>query len=79
MGGIQVDADDMVRRLKQPSLSSEGAGTPEKGAAVSSTQHGTATPEREGKAQNEALASFFAGLMKRGGGGSGGSPKAGGA
>lgn len=61
MGGIQVDADDMVRRLKEPAAP-ENVGTPEKG--------GTATPEREkeGKAQNEALASFFAGLMKRGGG-----------
>ena len=69
MGGIQVDADDMVRRLKEPAVP-ESAGTPEKA--------GTATPEREkeGKAQNEALASFFAGLMKRGAGA--GSPKQGG-
>ena len=74
MGGIQVDADDMVRRLKQPPASESNAGTPEKGV------RGTATPEREreGKAQNEALASFFAGLMKKGGGRSGsGSPKPG--
>lgn len=31
----------------------------------------------DGKSQNEALASFFAGLMKRGGGSAAGSPKPG--
>lgn len=49
MGGIQVDADDMVKRLKERGQTATAApGTPE----------GT-------KAQNEELASFFAGLMKR--------------
>ena len=59
MGGIQVDAEGMVRRLQD--------------------RNGNATPDPEspipggpadGKSQNEALASFFAGLVKRGGGGS---------
>ncbi|KAL9044091.1 MAG: hypothetical protein Q9214_002748 [Letrouitia sp. 1 TL-2023] len=49
MGGIQVDADDMVKKLKERGQTAVAApGTPE----------GT-------KAQDEELASFFAGLMKR--------------
>lgn len=52
IGGIQVDAEDMLKRLQ------DREETPDRESAV------PATPE--GKAQNEALASFFAGLMKRG-------------
>ena len=55
MGGIQVDAEDMLKRLKDR----EREETPDLQSAV------PATPE--GKSQNEALANFFAGLMKRGG------------
>ncbi|KAI9814543.1 MAG: hypothetical protein M1832_005723 [Thelocarpon impressellum] len=55
MGGIQVDADDMLKRLKER----EALRTPE-------PQSSTVTSP-DGKSQNEALASFFAGLMKRGG------------
>ena len=55
MGGIQVDAEDMLKRLKDR----EREETPDPESAV------PATPE--GKLQNEALANFFAGLMKRGG------------
>jgi dynein light intermediate chain 1, cytosolic len=55
MGGIQVDAEDMIKRLKDRER--EEAARPEAQATV-------ATPES--KPQNEALASFFAGLMKRG-------------
>jgi dynein light intermediate chain 1 len=65
MGGIQVDADDMLKRLKD--RQSEQTPDPE-------------TPDLgppDGKAQNEALASFFAGLMKRGGGSAANSPKPG--
>ncbi|RFU32410.1 hypothetical protein B7463_g3923, partial [Scytalidium lignicola] len=62
MGGIQVDADDMLQRLKDRNNYT----SPE-----SATPSGTA----DGKTQNEALASFFAGLMKRGGGGAMSSPK----
>ena len=48
MGGIQVDADDMLKRLKdREAVRTEGK-------------------VEDGKAQNEALASFFAGLMKKG-------------
>ncbi|KAI9729839.1 MAG: hypothetical protein M1834_006588 [Cirrosporium novae-zelandiae] len=67
MGGIQVDAEDMIRKLKER----ESTQTPERDLQQTST---TATPSvgsPESKAQNEALASFFAGLMKRGGGGGG--------
>ncbi|KAI9047055.1 hypothetical protein LZ554_009129 [Drepanopeziza brunnea f. sp. 'monogermtubi'] len=66
MGGIQVDADDMLQRLKDRQTYQ----TPEP-----ETPGGVASPD--GKNQNEALASFFAGLMKRGGGSATNSPKAG--
>ncbi|RQM07459.1 hypothetical protein DH86_00002900, partial [Scytalidium sp. 3C] len=63
MGGIQVDADDMLQRLKDRN----SYASPE-----SASPSGTV----DGKAQNEALASFFAGLInKRGGGGGVNSPK----
>ena len=55
MGGIQVDAEDMLKRLKDRGTE----GTPDRNVET------PASPE--GKSQNEALASFFAGLMKRGG------------
>jgi len=66
MGGIQVDADDMLQRLKDRQTYQ----TPEP-----TTPGGVASPD--GKSQNEALASFFAGLMKRGGGSAAGSPRPG--
>lgn len=55
VGGIQVDAEDMLKRLKDRGME----GTPERSLQT------PASPEA--KSQNEALASFFAGLMKRGG------------
>lgn len=55
MGGIQVDADDMLQRLKDR----EREETPDRESSAA------ATPD--GKTQNEALANFFAGLIKRGG------------
>ncbi len=72
MGGIQVDADDMLRKLKStsrdtsnPSRSTDSGGDPQSPASAA-----MATPDREMKAQNEALNSFFTGLMKRGASGS---------
>lgn len=59
MGGIQVDAEDMVRRLQDRNSNA----TPDPESPV-------AGGPADGKSQNEALASFFAGLVKRGGGGS---------
>ncbi|MCJ1288422.1 hypothetical protein MMC26_007779 [Xylographa opegraphella] len=53
VGGIQVDAEDMLKRLK------EREETPDRDISAS------ATPD--GKSQNEALANFFAGLIKRNG------------
>lgn len=57
VGGIQVDAEDMVSRLKDKS------GQTGKYKLASTTPD---TPRKAGeeKAQNEQLASFFAGLMK---------------
>lgn len=64
MGGIQVDADDVVRKLQHQSArekgESDGEGTP-KGKKEGATM---STPDM--KAQNEALQSFFSGLIKRG-------------
>lgn len=75
MGGIQVDADDMLRKLKStqrdpahPTRSAESSSE-----AMSPASAAMATPERELKAQNaqnEALNNFFTGLMKRGASGS---------
>lgn len=59
MGGIQVDAEDMVRRLQDRNSNA----TPDPESPV-------AGGLPDGKSQNEALASFFAGLVKRGGAGS---------
>ena len=61
MGGIQVDADDMLKRLKNRERETITK-TPEPDAVSAS---GTKSPD-ELRAQNEALNSFFAGLMKRG-------------
>lgn len=85
MGGIQVDADDMLQRLKvltfplykinmKDAISNifqdrQTYQTPEP------TTPGGAVVSPDGKSQNEALASFFAGLMKRGGGSAASSPK----
>ena len=95
MGGIQVDPNDVIRRLKfgregsntnnsRPSSSTAGVGSAEGdhqpgtpgggGGTISTSASAMATPEREMKAQNEALNTFFAGLMKRGAGG-GNSPR----
>ena len=62
LGGITVDAEEMVRSLK-----AKGAQEP------TPEQYGHATPENL-KKQNEELAQFFAGLMERG---KKGSPRAG--
>jgi dynein light intermediate chain 1 len=80
MGGIQVDADDMLQRLRVNTIyhvctsitnnvqERQSYQTPEP-----TTPGQVASPD--GKSQNEALASFFAGLMKRGGGSAANSPK----
>jgi len=66
VGGIQVDADDMLKRLKdRQSHQTSSLETPS-----------VVTPE--GSFQNEAVASFFAGLInKRGGGSAASNPKPG--
>ena len=72
MGGIQVDADDMLRKLKsnQRDSSNPVRGSDSSGEAMSPASAAMATPDREMKAQNEALNNFFTGLMKRGASGS---------
>lgn len=57
MGGIQVESDSMMKSSRDSEVKPD-----EKPATISGTP---GTPD--GKAQNEALASFFAGLIKRGG------------
>ncbi|KAJ5182812.1 hypothetical protein N7492_000428 [Penicillium capsulatum] len=64
MGGIQVDADDMLKKLRDR----EASRTQRKEGAPS-------TPGDE-KAHNQALANFFAGLVKKPAGSPRGSPSA---
>ncbi|KAI9929956.1 hypothetical protein MW887_011766 [Aspergillus wentii] len=63
MGGIQVDADDMLRKLK------------EREASRAQRKEALSSPGDE-KAHNQALANFFAGLVKKPGGSPRGSPSA---
>ncbi|CAG8975334.1 hypothetical protein HYALB_00005664 [Hymenoscyphus albidus] len=65
MGGIQVDADDMLQKLK------------DRQNYAMSPEPGSPGQPGDGKMQNEALASFFTGLLKRGGNSAAGSPKPG--
>ena len=68
MGGIQVDADDMLKKLRHQGKEREETDT------AAAPQAATSTPDM--KAQNEALHSFFANLSKRGSGRSpSGTPK----
>ena len=68
VGGIQVDAEEMTRRIQERAASR--AGQSETGPAPqtprpSSRLRGSETPDG-GRTENEALASFFANLMKKG-------------
>ncbi|KAI4197595.1 MAG: hypothetical protein LQ350_005829 [Teloschistes chrysophthalmus] len=67
MGGIQVDAEEMVRKLEErkKEAASAGAGAGGTGGAGGGRGFGEGTPEGA-KKQNEELAQFFAGLMERG-------------
>jgi dynein light intermediate chain 1 len=89
MGGIQVDAEDVLQRLADRSRRDDtpepesGPGQARQGIAAAlggaagdvrrGSGAGVSTPD--GKSQNEALASFFANLMKRGGGSGVNSPR----
>ncbi|KAJ5317545.1 hypothetical protein N7508_002053 [Penicillium antarcticum] len=64
MGGIQVDADDMLKKLRDR----EASRTQKKESPVPNTG--------DEKAHNQALANFFAGLVKKGGASPRGSPSA---
>lgn len=70
MGGIQVDADDMLRKLKSSrdrERSDEGRlGKDDIGEEVG----GKRETEEDLKAENEKLNSFFANLIKKGASGS---------
>ncbi|KAK9859626.1 hypothetical protein MYU51_013787 [Penicillium brevicompactum] len=64
MGGIQVDADDMLKKLRDRE-------------AVRTQKKETPTPPAsDDKAHNQALANFFAGLVKKPGSSPRGSPSA---
>lgn len=69
VGGIQVDAEEVTRRIREREADrdrdhSGNARTPRKDTTSSGQGSGIATPDG-GKTQNEALASYFAGLMKK--------------
>ncbi|KAK1147309.1 hypothetical protein N8T08_001386 [Aspergillus melleus] len=68
MGGIQVDADDMLRKLKEREAS----------RAQTQRKETVSSPPAPGneKAHNQALANFFAGLVKKPSGSPRGSPSA---
>ncbi|KAJ5689478.1 hypothetical protein N7462_003870 [Penicillium macrosclerotiorum] len=53
MGGIQVDADDMLKKLR------------DREASRAQRKDGNPTNPADEKAHNQALASFFAGLVKK--------------
>ncbi|RVD82428.1 uncharacterized protein DFL_006855 [Arthrobotrys flagrans] len=68
VGGIQVDADDMLRRIKDRDAAASLDPTAANAAG------GPTSPGGDGKSQNEVLAQFFSSLMnKKGAGGKGGS------
>ncbi|KAK6359896.1 hypothetical protein TWF696_001024 [Orbilia brochopaga] len=72
VGGIQVDADDMLRRIKDR----DAAASLDPAAMAAGGSTGPASPggAADGKSQNEVLAQFFSSLMnKKGAGGKGGS------
>ncbi|KAL8824891.1 MAG: hypothetical protein Q9191_004744 [Dirinaria sp. TL-2023a] len=69
VGGIQVDAEDMVQRIKSRERNPARTAGGEKGSPKEShtptTSTSTPQKQQDAKAQNEALANFFAGLMKK--------------
>ena len=66
MGGIQVDAEDMLNRIKERSNLDEDLQSPQ----PEKEPMGSRNVDSDGKPKPEHLASFFAGLIKRGGGSS---------
>jgi dynein light intermediate chain 1 len=83
MGGIQVDADDMLRKLKvsyqinlnEDVLQSFANHSQEREASRVQRKEVVSSPGDE-KAHNQALANFFAGLVKKPGTSPRGSPSA---
>lgn len=67
MGGIQVDADDMLMQLKNRE---RDAGSSKTNEPLDPANVAASKSPDEQKAENEKLSSFFAGLMKRGASGS---------
>lgn len=81
MGGIQVDADDMLKKLRVSTLQSTLASSLlnlSQDREASRVQRKESVPANPGdeKAHNQALANFFAGLVKKPGGSPRGSPSA---
>lgn len=81
MGGIQVDADDMLKKLRV-STTHNILATPlltlykDREASRAQRKEGVPTNPGDEKAHNQALANFFAGLVKKPGGSPRGSPSA---
>ncbi|KAJ6260686.1 LOW QUALITY PROTEIN: hypothetical protein Dda_4913 [Drechslerella dactyloides] len=74
VGGIQVDADDMLRRIKDR----DAAANLDPAAMAAAGGAGPASPGGDGKSQNEVLAQFFSSLMNKKGAGGKGGPGSGG-
>ena len=70
MGGIQVDAEDMINRIKERSATEENPRSPQN---YPGTVQDAVTDGQE-KPRPEVLASFFAGLIKKSGGSNPGTP-----
>lgn len=69
MGGIQVDADDMLKKLKS-SREREKEDSKAGREEVSEGATGKRETEEEQRVENEKMSSFFANLIKRGASGS---------
>ncbi len=70
MGGIQVDADDMLRKLKSSRERERSVDGRVGKEEVGEESGGRRETEEEQKAENEKLSSFFANLIKKGASGS---------
>ncbi|KAL6718768.1 hypothetical protein ACLMJK_003002 [Lecanora helva] len=66
MGGIQVDADDMLKRLRNREKDNKLSGSKTPEPSLDSVAAAAAQTLDEQKIENERLSSFFANLAKRG-------------
>lgn len=77
MGGIQVDADDMLKTLKERGAAEAGRSPTSNGGAESDGAPAAGlVGSPDSKLEHEKLSSFFAGLMSRSSNSAAGSPRA---